>query len=127
MFPQNKFVRIQIMLNITPVSDYVVWVVSSSSNPVRFITSSYVSVRSLSIIASQVRYAFDFSNESNVFLREILASRSIMTEFESSMPKISLLSAILELSIISFEFLANSIMFNINSAIQLEKQTLLYT
>ena len=40
------------MLNITPVSDYVVWVVSSSSNPVRFITSSYVSVRSLSIIAS---------------------------------------------------------------------------
>ena len=40
------------MLNITPVSDYVVWVVSSSSNPVRFITSSYVSVRSMSIIAS---------------------------------------------------------------------------
>lgn len=40
------------MLNITPVSDYVVWVVSSSSNPVRFVTSSYVSVRSLSIIAS---------------------------------------------------------------------------
>lgn len=58
MFPQNKFVRIQIMLNITPVSDYVVWVVSSSSNPVRFITSSYVSVRSLSIIASQVRQPF---------------------------------------------------------------------
>ena len=58
MFSQNKFVRIQIMLNITPVSDYVVWVVSSSSNPVRFITSSYVSVRSLSIIASQDRQPF---------------------------------------------------------------------